>query len=252
MKPTEGLPWLGPLVVGAGLTFGSAVALLATWSLLGPSRELAAVPRASLAAPVAGPAIYRGELYANERRATPRGHHGALFWWWVGKTGKNRRTGCTALVSGGLVLRDSINQARVEMFDDRLGVSLLADGRDEWNEKRVIDLGSAPPFDGDVPAGSPCNGMSYRYQERVVEEGAEVEILGCYSDGELRPCPGAIGGVLGVPTVSVHLWRRAQRAHLPVRVVAVAGLVGLIALSVLGGRMRARRHAVEQRPEARL
>ncbi|MCC6899752.1 MAG: hypothetical protein IT377_12305 [Polyangiaceae bacterium] len=250
MQVTEGIPWRAPLIVGGTLVLASALAVLVAWSNVSHARTLSAAPRATLAAPVPGPAVYRGGLFSSVARATPRGTRGAAFWWWVGKTGKNRRTSCTQLVSDKLVLRDAGNEVKVEMFDDRLGVSLLADGRSEWSEGRIIELGSAPVFSGDIPvAAGNCSGNEY--QERVIAEGTSVEILGCYGDGELRACPGAFAGVLSVPTLSVHTWRRAQRAHIALRAVAVLGALALVVLGLRARRLRARRHATELRPEHR-
>lgn len=251
MKVIEGIPWRGPAVVGVAILLASAVAVLVAWSDVSHTRTLSTTPRATLSDPVPTPALYRGELYSSVSRFTPRGTRGAAFWWWVGKTGKNRRTSCTQLVSDKLLLRDDAGkEVRVEMFDDRLGVSLLADGRSEWADGRIIDLGSAPVFSGDIPAeAGRCSGNEY--QERVIVEGTTVEILGCHSGGELRACPGTFAGVLAVPALTVHTWRRAQRARMALRVVAVMGAAALVVLGVLAQRLRARRHATELRPEHR-
>lgn len=248
MQVAQGLPWLAPLVAGVGLCLVTAAGAAAGWHDARPVRVITSAPRASLAAPVPTPAVYRGRLFAKNARATPRGTRGSVVWWWVGRTYRGKsRTACSKLESGDLVLKEGTHQAFVDMFDDLRGPALVADGRSEPLRPLTIDLGPIPLHEGDIPPAAPC--QSSEYQERVLADGAEVEILGCHSDGELRRCPGELSGVLGVPSVAKHAFRRSQQARPVARVAAALGMLSLIGLSLWARRLTAQRLSIELRQE---
>ncbi len=224
-----GLAWLGVVVKTRGE--------------LERLRALSSVPPGNLAVPSPGPAIYKGRLYSKVPRTSPMGKPSAAFWWWVEqKQGKNTwKTVCSDIARDSMELRGEGGKVSLALFDGG-DLSLLADTRDDWSEKRVIDLG-ALKYDRPTTfpdAAANCFVKGRTYTERRIAPGANVEVLACYSDGALRDCPGAMAGVLGVPTIKIHVDRREAYALNPTRGVAVFSLVLLTGGALLALRMRKR------------
>ncbi|MBI5532954.1 MAG: hypothetical protein HY898_09580 [Deltaproteobacteria bacterium] len=247
---------LVPAIAAFAMLAAILIALLVTSPRVALLRSLVAAPRASLATPRSGPAVYSGRLHSATERLTPRNARVAAYWWWVVQRKSKEGCGssppsvCTEFVTEKLLLKADGTQALTDAVADYHGVSLLADGRDEWESRRIIDLGSASIFSTDVIPQSlaRCAGHRREYQERSIAEGAEVEMLACFDKGELRACDGPVGAILASPRVSVHMTRRASHAHDPIRAVALVSAIVLLGLAIHASRLRAQRHALEPRP----
>ena len=198
-------------------------------------RVLSMAPRASIAEPRSGPAIYAGALFSEAPRVSPLGKKSAAYWWWVEqKSGKTWRVKCSLAIRSGLELRSERASLPLAVFPAQRELSLLADTRDDWTESLVIDVGrggydrATNSFPGEA---SKCAATGRTYTERSLPQGVDVEVLACFSDGALRGCGAPFDGLLAVPDVSVHRARRIGHAMAPVRAVGAISLVVLLALA---------------------
>jgi len=224
-------------------------------------RSIAQTPRATLAAPRKGPAVYAGRIHAATPRATPRGTPAAAYWWWVilnstKRQGRKPLTACKAFASDHLVLESDGKRVAADLFGDENGIQLVANDRDENPDRMTIDLGPTQLLETtDIPDSlARCKGepgllrSSREYQERMIADGAPVEVLACWNGSELVACSQQVGGILAVPTISVDLAHRSRVIRTPIRVATVLSFVPLLVLGFTGGRLRKRRHARESRP----
>ena len=232
-----------PLVTTLLLAVALFVVALSTRKEAEKLRIVGTAPRASLAAPIAGPAIYEGAVFSTVPRVSPLGKKSAAFWWWVEqKSGKTWKVVCSKAVRDTMELRAERVSMKLSLFTAP-GLSLIADTREDWTERLVIDLGSLA-YDKPttkIPSElNQCAASGRTYTERRILEGTKVEVLGCYKDGELGPCGGPLGGALSVPSLEVH--RAHRRAHLfvPVRIVAIVAAMLLFAMGFVNALFRVR------------
>jgi len=250
---------LGVLVVWMLLSIGIGIA--STSSDVDLLRSIAQTPRATLAAPRQGPAVYAGRIHAAASRQTPRGTPAAAYWWWVilnstKRQGRAPLTACRAFASDHLVLEADGKRVNADLFADEHGIQLVANDRDEGPDRMTIDLGPTKLLETtDIPDSlARCKGErgvlapGREYQERMIAEGAEVEVLACWNGTELVACDQKVGGILAVPTLSVDLAHRSRVIRTPLRVATLVSFVPLLALGITAGRLRKRRHAREGRP----
>ena len=217
-------------VDGAVVALIIVVAFVIAWrsarAEVEPLRFLAGLPRATLDAPRAGPAIYTGRLYGPSARATALGTPSALTWWWLMTgTSKSRKTACFERQIDQLELRGNGASLRFVGLASASSLSLLSNERDsDWGDPLIVDLGSQPlRSTKKLPAvASKCSGTDPTYLERWVAQGAEVEVVACYREGELRACEAPLRAVVGLGTILPHRVRRAGHAYAP---FVAAGIV---------------------------
>jgi len=224
------LPLIATIVV-AFVLFGVA---LRTKHEADRLRIMTTAPRASLDAPIMGPAIYEGTLSSSYSRVSPLGKKSAAFWWWVEqKSGKSWKVICSKAVRDTMVLRADRSSMKLTSFSAP-NLSLLADTREDWTEPLIVDLGALPyeKPSAKIPSeANECAAAGRTYMERRIPEGTRVEVLGCHRDGELRACEGPLAGVLSVPTLDVHRIRRRDHLMSPIRAAASFAIVLLLALA---------------------
>lgn len=223
-------------------TLAIALAATAAWrgstASLASARWLATVPHATLAAPVRGPAIYAGKLFAAIPRTTPLGTKVAAYWWWVDeRKNKEWKNVCREHARAGLELRDGDARAAVAMLDAP-SLALFADTLDDdFGLPLVVDLGALGREQRSAhalpDARSGCAGDSRAYTERWIPQGAAVEVLACADGATLRPCDGLpLQGVLGAPTLAKQRERRVEEAARRPRIVVAASGLALLLLGV--------------------
>ncbi len=221
------VPLVTALILGA---YG-----LAAWRAQTRIRELtwlSGLPRADAASATRGPARYSGRLRGPEGRKSPSGRRAAVYWWGVVYPDSEGETTvyCQGRERSLLTLETRTGPMRImwtEADPDRVGgISDEADS--EYGRPYTIDLGSIKQTSQEMlPAGT-CTGEGAVYKQREIPDGAEVEVVGCASDGRIEGCDGPLSGVLSVPDLG------GDRRH---RVRDVIGLfrypLGLGALLLL-------------------
>lgn len=240
---------LWPLLLVAGIAaVACLVASLAVSDHVAAMRVMREAPRATLAAPRDGPAIYRGVVFGPAGRKDQNGRDSAATWWWVSeRVSKNTtKTVCFERQIEGLRLRDAGVELPITMFETAADLSLLGVGRGEdWDEPLLIDLGQEPRSTSKTmpPAAQRCAGERRTFMNRSLGQGVRVEVLACHQAGKLVGCKGPLAGVLAVGTMNAHRERRAWQARIPFFFITA------LSLSVLGGlvfratRFRARTFA---------
>ncbi len=225
-------------VLAATLLIGAifAIAWLTARGEYAGLRWMHGVPRATLASPRVGPAVYSGTVVGPEDRVTPLGRRTAGHWWWVvdRSRGEDGTTVCHTRVRDGMRLVDGDRVVRLTMFETAGDSSLLSDHRTwDWRDAMVFDLGSTPEYSSrTIPrAASRCTGRRLEYTERWIPPGARVEVLACMRDGALGPCNGPLTGALSIPNLDVHRIRRAREVRKAVRAACGISAVLLSALT---------------------
>lgn len=249
-----------PALVFAWLIIATGVGVAASFRDVSQLRALARTPHATLAAPRRGPAIYSGRVYAATPRKTPHGTQAAAYWWWVminsPERSKRDWTVCRGAASDHLVLEADGKRVAANLFDDRKGVSLVANDRSEAPDRMTVDLGPTQLLtDSTLPAslarcatGKGVLVPNREYHERAIAEGAQAEILACFDGKELVACRQKVGGILAIPTLSVDIAHRARTIRWPIRIATLICALPLFVLGITAGRLRKRRHAREARP----
>jgi hypothetical protein len=212
-----------------------------------------ATPRATLAAPPSGPAIYSGTISGPGGRLDIGGSRAAARWWWVlERVSKNKsRTACFDRQIDRMRLLDARDDrggrpagvAPLAMFDTANDVSLLAPGRDdEWSDPLQIDLAEQPPYKPSEwpPEARSCGGDARWFVTRSIPEGARADVLACYVDGKLEACPSNPSAVVALGDIGGYLSRRAFHAAVPFLYAAGLSWVVLLALTFRAARLRAR------------
>jgi hypothetical protein len=199
---------------------------------LGMLRELARAPRASLASPVNGPAVYSGRVAGPADRRSPAGRPVAASWWQVSSpTRKNRRVRCSDGQQDGLALRAGDRTAPLSFLDGRTAAFVIGEtDSDDWQSRRVIDLGPVPWTRLDarpaIPGG--CRTVVGLYAERALANGTAVEVYACYARDALGPCDGPVAGVASVGSLRAHRRRRAEDVRQDYRLAAIVSLVVIL------------------------
>lgn len=228
------------------MTLGDQVARL---------RVLAAAPRATVAAPRTGLAVYTGRLVGPAGRQSPTGVSAAAFAWRLTRReGKNTRTVCSARALQGLSLRDDAGHLlRLSLFEDRRDATLLrANASQGLNDPLTVELrpqrGAAPPaLEGNCPL------LDATYGEEGLPEDAQVTVVGCYDSGALHPCEGALHGLLTPSPLEAHRARLLNDALEDTSLVLGVALVSLLGAALFLFTRRAQVLAVRvasQRSEA--
>jgi hypothetical protein len=226
--------WFGPALATIILTSLSIGAYGQAKRHVEKLRWMVAAPRASLAAPVSGPAIYAGVLRGPKGRKTPMGSNATMYWWWVEeRKGKSVKTVCTANTRDELVLAEGDAAIPLTLLGTETDVSLTGDSlSDNYDGRLVLDLGSgASSAQASTPPATlaDCGGPNRTYSERFVEPGARVEVLACFDRGALRACPGAPhAGVLAIPTIARDRERRVEASLVGFRIVGLAAMVSIL------------------------
>lgn len=238
------------VLAAAAAATALTIAYLSAARMIDEVAILRALPRATLDSPVKGPAIYRGQLFGPENRATPSKRAAAAHWWWVNTGGsKSRRTSCESSATTKLELRDGDTTLPYLALSSASG-SVIDSGRPiAWDAPAVIDFVERGPFETTNPPPTTCTGKSPRYIEYSIAQGAAVEVVACYRGGALQACTGRFQTVVSLPTIAAHREHRADRAYLPFMLAGFmcTSLVStLFVLSVLS----LRRAAKPQRPRA--
>lgn len=193
---------------------------------------LRTVPPGDLAAPKAGPAVYKGKLYGPTGRKEPKGATVAAHWWWVDKkVGKNNwKTVCFQRDVGGLRLVDGKGvTAPLPVFDTEKSYALAGTNwSDDYVDRVIVDFGYDSPIyerDKPPPGAEKCWSSGYVWIGRSLPQGAPVEVLACAKDGVLEPCPGMPGMIVARNGVAVHRGRRVSDAQTPFMALSIVTLV---------------------------
>ncbi len=242
-RPYSAVPFAIAALIGAGFFF----AFVGAHDYFAELEFLRDLPRATLAAPVKGPAIYAGRLVGPaERKTLTQQSAAAHFWSVTVGGGKSRTLKCFEWEVDRLELRDNEGHALPYLGLVNRKLSVVSDDRGhDWSHRDVVDLG---PLKSHKPAGLPaqaqrCQGSSAGYVEQRIPPNTEVEVLACYRDGALHACDAPLRNVLSVPNLMVHRVRRAERAYLAFVVVSGLSTMLLGVLFVLS--LRARKRTVQ-------
>jgi hypothetical protein len=227
-----------PLLLAVAVAIAFSIAYLANASYFEELRFLRNLPRASLASPIEGPALYRGRLFGPSTRMGPSTKKpAAMTWWWVYVGGsKSRKKVCFESAIGEVTLQDGGKSAPLTAI--RGNISLLSEARNaDWEQRTVVDTGTlAEHTSSKLPLhATKCEGSNPAYTEVLIPEGAEVEVVGCYSGGALRECgQSPLSAVLAVPDLLTHRIRRADISYRGFIVVAGISIAVVGLLFVLG------------------
>lgn len=87
--------FLAPMLATLAIGIAAFVAFIAASTTLDELEFLRKLPRATLAAPVKGPAVYRGRAFGPDNLVTPTKRRAAAVWWSVTTGGsKSRKVTC--------------------------------------------------------------------------------------------------------------------------------------------------------------
>ncbi len=220
-----------------------ALLLLLVWAKSSADRHavdlLRSTPVGDLAHPTEGPAIYKGRLYGPEGRVEPKGKAVAAHWWWVSKkVGKNNwKTVCFKREISGLRFVDGKGHtATLPAFDTTESLALAGTNwTDDYSDRMIVDFGYEQPLYETAaapPAAKECFAKGYKWSGRSVPAGAQVEILACARDGELRPCADKPALVIVVGSMGLHLGRRIFDAQAPFVFVGIMAFVLTVILTI--------------------
>ncbi len=215
-------------------------------------RAVRFAPHASLTSPRSGPAIYAAQLFGPDERRNGFGHPASAFWWVVHEHTRDSkhpwRRVCEGDTVGQLSAREGTASVPIVGLNESNDLLLVADAGDPSRiAERMIEFGLASA-ERTLSVANPsipeqaraCAGTSPRYSEYSREQGARVEVYGCFSNGALRACPtGPVRIALGAPTLATFLDRRREAVTDDYRFVA--GVV--IAALLMAGAVAFRDHA---------
>lgn len=192
----------------------------------------------NLANPPEGPALYKGRLYGPEGRVEPKGKAVAAHWWWYSKrvSKNNWKTVCFQRDISKLRFVDAAGRtATLPAFDGDEGLALAGTNwTDDYSDRMIVDFGyELPVYQANLPpdAAKKCSSSGTEWVGRSIPAGAQVEILACARNGELRPCADKPALVIVVGNMGQHLGRRVTDAQTPFvaeGVVAVGATVLLV------------------------
>jgi len=225
------IPAFAVLMLGIGgvvwATQRGEVALLA---------KIQAAPKATLAQPAPGPALYTGALSGPAGRVDVFGAPAAVTWWWVSeRKGKNTyKTVCFEEQIAGIALEQENARARIAVFDGSPHFNLVGNGRtnEDLDDPITVDLAERPYHSSKSfpSAAARCQGENRTFVARNIPPRAPVDVWGCLRDGAFVPCDGPLQIVIAVDGMSHNRSRRAIEVAKPFLVVSVIGLLGLVGL----------------------
>lgn len=200
-------------------------------------RTLERAPRASLATPVQGRAVYSGQIMGPVgREARSGGGAVAASWWQVERrNGKSWLTACAGAEQGALVLHDKNHTAAVDFLEGSEAPFIIGETyRNDWETRRVVDLGPVEPrkLDSAPATAGACGQVPGHFREQVLPQGAHVEVYACYAGGRLAACDGPVAGVVSVGTLGDHLARRREDLRSDIRISSMFGLVLVLVFGV--------------------
>jgi len=222
-----GIAW--KLGIGAAIVVALVGPVAIELAIVGPARDRVEAVRAL--------PLHRGRLHGPSDRVTPNGHPAAAYWWSVDSTDdESHETYCGGRARDRLAL----DTTRIAWSDaDPDDVGLVSDDRsDEHGRRFMIDLGArAGELTSAVPRGT-CTGTDARYGELRIDDGAEVDVVGCIGDGVVLPCAGPIGGVIAVDGLEAYVAHARARATRPrwIGLVVAASLL----VAAIGGAVTRR------------
>lgn len=231
--------WLGPALATLVIAGLGRYAFQHAREHVAKLRWEAAAPKARLAAPISGPAVYAGVLRGPADRRTPLGARATAFWWTVvERKGKAVKTVCAGGARDALSLVDGAASAPLELVAAAPVATLLNDAfDDDWSAPLLLDPGGATESrTSDAPVGdaASCAGQHRSYVERAVPVGTRVEVLACHEGGALRACPGAPhAGVLAIPTLARHRERRIDAALIGFRFFAIGSTAAILVVFIV-------------------
>jgi hypothetical protein len=231
------------LVVAAVGALGFRVAFAVAAPHVEPLRVMREAPRATLAQPREGPAVYAGEVFGPQGRVDSAGDAAAAHWWWViQRVNKNTsKTVCFKRDIAGMRLRSGSREVSLQMFDGSDSLSLLGRDRDsDWTDRLLIDLAGEPVSRPGAfpPHAESCRGSSRTFVARSLPQGASAEVLACHHDGALVACPGPLQAVLALDNLGRHRRRRLFAAETPFLWAAGVSFLALAALLARAYRFR--------------
>jgi hypothetical protein len=197
---------------------------------------LGSLPSADAAAPQSTPARYSGKLHAPAGRTTPAGTPAAAYWWNVAHHDDDSDDlFCQGRQRSALSCETTTGALRIEWTEaDPSIVGLVADDKDnEYERPLAIDIGNHQLSAKPVVPSSTCWGDGATYSEATISEGAQVEIVGCVADGEIRACDGPLHGVLAVPAIEVDRRHRFEQALHAFRFAFAAAFTALVAVGLV-------------------
>jgi len=202
---------------------------------------LRSVPRADVASPTEGPARYVGKLHGPKDRGTPAGNRAAAYWWAVAYRDSDGpdTVYCSARERSLLVLETPGRSVRLAFTEaDPNEVGVIDDQKDnEYDMPVSIDLGSTRRARSEeIPPGT-CTGGGAKYEESIIAEGADVEVVGCMSAGALAACNTPLRAVLAVPDLEVHRRHRVDEAKVPFRAAIIAVALVLVYVGIVFAAM---------------
>lgn len=185
---------------------------------------------------IEGPQVLRGKIRGPADRKTRLGEPVAAHWWAVVRRDEDEtKVHCQDRERGQLVLETASGAFPIKFSDANPSlVALFADDRDDDEGLPIsFDLGSTPRTTRDAIPPDTCQGDGAKYEQFTLEQGADVEVMGCVGNGAIDSCTGPVNAVLSLPTLEVHRRRRLESLLNLFRIVAGVTLVSLVSAGIL-------------------
>jgi hypothetical protein len=192
-----------------------AIAALVASSRIKEIEWLAGLPAAEYEYDTNRPARYAGRLFGPEDRKTPLGQPAAAYWWSV--SSRDADVGydvkCRARVRSNLFLVTSTGRMPIvwtEANPDDVGIASDSQ-RGDYGLPFAIDVGNTPSMLYDKVPPNTCS-FGERYLQTYLEQGINVEVVGCIRNEAIDRCDSLLGGVLSVPNIKSDMRHRLRSA----------------------------------------
>lgn len=212
---TISLTWFVITIVTVLLFVAYAIAAFEASSRIKEIEWLAGLPSAEYEYGTNRPARYAGRLFGPEDRKTPLGQPAAAYWWSV--SSRDADVGydvkCRARVRSNLVLVTSAGRmpiAWTEANPEDVGIASNTQ-RGDYGLPFAIDVGHTPSVLYDKVPPNTCS-VGERYLQTYIEQGINVEVVGCVRNGVIDRCDSLLGGVLSVPNIKSDMRHRLRSA----------------------------------------